>query len=372
MPSNSLTNRLNFLSRIAIIIIGLILITFFLKQTNSISSTIFTGMILGLVFVPINRYFFEKLHIPLALSVLFTMILFLVISFLFIILLYTALSSVSEYFDFYRNRITIIIDSILFNVSNANINLDFLDELQDSIFTFLRNTVFSLSTRAINIGKDYLLITIALMFTIIEFSWIKEKTNLIFSNDKKEKILDDFFEETSRSISKFMLLKTLISLCTGSIIYFSFVMIGVNFPLLWAFLTFLLNFIPSVGSLIISVISILFSILQFYPSWTEVILITVIILLTQSIIGNIIDPSITGDSLNLSALVILIGLVYWGYVWGILGMLLSVPLLVLIRTMCKHIPYLHKLSILLGNGSTISRMRKKQEAKENSYESKPT
>ncbi len=358
-PESSLTSKLNFISRISIIVIVFMLITFFLKQTSSISVTVFVGLLLGVVFFPLDKFFRNKWHFPSALSLLCTVIVFLGISVLLITLLYASLSSVNDYFDFYRNRVTTIIDTVFSNIALDKVNLDIINQLQSGAFSFLRDTALSFSAGAINIGKNYLLVTITLMFTIIELSWIKEKSKRILSDEKKEKSFDSFLERISGGVSKFILLKALISFCTGVIIYFAFEMIGVNFPLLWGFLTFLFNFIPSVGSLIISIVSILFSILQFYPSWSEVIIITIVILLTQVIIGNVIDPKITGDNLNLSALIIFVGLVYWGYVWGIMGMLLSVPLLVLMRTVCDYIPYLNKISVILGNGSTVSKMNKK-------------
>ncbi|MEM7037311.1 MAG: AI-2E family transporter, partial [Bacteroidota bacterium] len=105
--------------------------------------------------------------------------------------------------------------------------------------------------------------------------------------------------------------------------------VGLDFAIFWAFLIFLLNFIPTFGSLAATIFPVVFSILQF-DTWTPVIILLVGILATQMIIGNFLEPKLLGNRLNISSLVVLISLSVWGTIWGVIGMILAVPLTVAI------------------------------------------
>ncbi len=158
------------------------------------------------------------------------------------------------------------------------------------------------------------------------------------------------------------------SAITGAIIYIGFSVIGVDFPLSWGILTLGFNFIPSIGSIVITAISIVFSVLQFYPYWTPVIGVAIVTLATQMIIGNVIDPLLTGDKLNISPLVIFCFLLYWGWVWGIVGMLLAVPIAVIVQVICKALG-LHSVSILFTNARIIYKKQKSEQKNHRNFNS---
>jgi AI-2 transport protein TqsA len=132
-------------------------------------------------------------------------------------------------------------------------------------------------------------------------------------------------------IKAYVVLKTLISLVTGLAIWILLEIIGVDFALLWGLLAFLLNFIPNIGAFISAVPPTFLALLQLGMAGA---LSTASICLTvHMIIGNLVEPRVMGKSMNLSSLVVVVSLVFWGWLWGGIGMLLSVPLTMAIRIM---------------------------------------
>ena len=123
-----------------------------------------------------------------------------------------------------------------------------------------------------------------------------------------------------------------------------------NNPMTWAFFAFAFNFIPSIGSIAVTALITLMSIIQFYPTWDTPIFIGLFITITQILIGNILDPKLQGNQLDLSPLLILISLTFWGYIWGVIGMFLAVPMLEILRIIFNNIDTLKPLATFISSG----------------------
>lgn len=149
-----------------------------------------------------------------------------------------------------------------------------------------------------------------------------------------------------REIQRYLAIKTIIGLATGGLIALWLWIIGVDFPLLWGAIAFLLNYIPNVGSLVAAAPAVLFALLQVGPG--SAALATAGYLAVNVVLGNVIEPQVMGRGFGLSTLVVVISLVFWGWLWGPIGMLLSVPLTVVMRIALEHTPDLAWLAKLLG------------------------
>ncbi|MDD3929557.1 MAG: AI-2E family transporter, partial [Sphaerochaeta sp.] len=127
---------------------------------------------------------------------------------------------------------------------------------------------------------------------------------------------------------------------------------------------FVFNFIPSIGSVIITTLTIFMALVQFAPDWTSVFYVAIMTISTQMILGNIIDPRLQGGQLNLSPFVILVSLSLWGFIWGIPGMFISVPLTSVLQILCANIKSLRPVAILISSGKSYQRESAKQKALE--------
>jgi len=118
---------------------------------------------------------------------------------------------------------------------------------------------------------------------------------------------------------------------------------------MWGVLIFLFNFIPYIGSLVAVTLPIILSILKYADEPWKPLLITLLLLLIQRVVDNFIEPRLTGRKLGLSPLIVLLSLAFWGWLWGIVGMILAVPLTVIAKIILENIPETKPLATLLSN-----------------------
>jgi predicted PurR-regulated permease PerM len=131
----------------------------------------------------------------------------------------------------------------------------------------------------------------------------------------------------------------------------------VDFAATWGAFAFFFNFIPTIGSIIASVPPILLAIVQFYPNIGPALLTTAAILVIQMGMGNGVGPKVMGDKLNLSPVVVLVSLLFWGWLWGIVGAILSIPIASTIKIVCESVEELHPISIMMGSGKAFAKQQ---------------
>lgn len=164
-----------------------------------------------------------------------------------------------------------------------------------------------------------------------------EEPNINFEqiSAEREKRVVKTFKDITEQIQRYIATKFLISLLTGLIVGIILWIFNVDFTIVWAVLAFFLNFIPNIGSIIAIILPTVMTLIQ-YESVGYTVLVGGILTIVQNLIGNIIEPKIMGDKLGLNPLVILLSLLIWGYVWGIAGMFLSVPLTAVVKIIISN------------------------------------
>lgn len=166
---------------------------------------------------------------------------------------------------------------------------------------------------------------------------------------ERERKVEKTFKDITEQIQRYIATKFLISLITGLLIGIILWIFNIDFIIVWAVLAFFLNFIPNIGSIIAIILPTVMTLIQ-YESIGYTVLVGGIITIVQNVIGNIIEPKIMGDKLGLNPLIILLSLLLWGYIWGIAGMFLSVPLTAVVKIIISNSNSnnLHFLSDLMG------------------------
>lgn len=152
---------------------------------------------------------------------------------------------------------------------------------------------------------------------------------------QREETLQRTFRDITEQVQKYIITKFLISLSVGLIMGFILWAFDVEFFIIWAAFAIILNFIPNIGSVISVIMPAMMTLVQ-YESFGYALLVTAVLIIVQNIIGNIIEPKIFGDRLGLNPLVILLSLLLWGYLWGIVGMFISVPLTAVIKIIISN------------------------------------
>jgi len=164
---------------------------------------------------------------------------------------------------------------------------------------------------------------------------VGDKNNIELIKAEREKIVEKTFKDITEQIQRYIATKFLISLLTGLLVGIILWIFNVDFTIVWAVMAFFLNFIPNIGSIIAIILPTVMTLIQ-YESIGYTVLVGGIIIFVQNIIGNIIEPKIMGDKLGLNPLVILVSLLVWGYIWGIAGMFLSVPLTAVVKIIISN------------------------------------
>jgi len=198
------------------------------------------------------------------------------------------------------------------------------------------------------------LIAIYVGFLLAEEDIIPDKLQRLQTDPAKSAHLQKVATDIMMAVRRYVGMKTGISLITGVVSYGVLLWVGVDFAALWGLLIFLLNFIPNIGSVLGVVFPALLTLVQF-DTLTPFVIVVAGLGGVQFIIGNIIEPAYMGKSLNMSSFMILLSLAFWGSVWGLAGMFLSVPLMVVTGIVCANVEGLRWISVLLsGDGRLIT------------------
>jgi len=153
------------------------------------------------------------------------------------------------------------------------------------------------------------------------------------------------------SMSQYASTKAFISLITALLVWIGLKLVGLDFAILWAFLAFILNFIPNIGSIMAAVPAIFIALIQLNPAMALVV--AALYLTINMVIGNIVEPMFMGKRMGLSTLAVFLSLLFWGWMFGPVGMLLSVPLTMVVKFFADAHPQLEWLAILLSPAPPI-------------------
>ncbi|MCI0437198.1 MAG: AI-2E family transporter [Gemmatimonadetes bacterium] len=195
---------------------------------------------------------------------------------------------------------------------------------------------------AAGIMTTAVLVLIIAIFGMIEANGIHGKLRKAFGDSHAVRGLGTVVAE----VQHYLGIKTVISLVTGLSVGVLTWAIGLDFPVFWGIVAFLLNFVPNIGSIIAAIPAVLLALVQIGPDGA--ILTTIAYLAVNTVFGTIIDPIWTGRRLGLSTLVVMLSLVFWGWMWGAIGVLLAVPLTMIARVMLEKSDEYRWVAILLA------------------------
>jgi predicted PurR-regulated permease PerM len=215
----------------------------------------------------------------------------------------------------------------------------------------LRGIADGLSSTVGNI----VMILLYAMFIISEEGSLKKKIRIMSKNAAEHNRTLAIAAKISEATESYIRLKTYLSLLTGIIGYVFLWIMGVDGAVFWAFLLFALNYIPTIGSLAATLFPAVFSLLQF-GEIGPFLIILVGLGLIEWVIGNVLEPRIMGKSLNLSPLVTILALVFWGQIWGITGMLLSTPISVIMLIVFSQFEHTKQVAILLSKDGDVEHL----------------
>lgn len=331
----------------ALIIIVIFFAGVVLKEAKHVLFPFFLAIFLSFILSPILD-FLTRMKIPRAISILFIIIISFFIIYLLGLLFYSSGKTFASEFPKYGHKISSILTSIqeqlkitfpkwetvnLFGQLDINKIGGFLLSSIGPFFSFIANLF---------------LVFIFIIFILAGRGNIKAKVEKSFSKERSSQIID-VIQKIDTQIQTYLAIKTLVSFVTGALATVVLMIFGVDFAIVFGFFIFILNYIPNIGSIIATALPLTVAAFQFETLWPA-FWILIILGSIQMIIGNFIEPRVMGQGLGLSTLVVLFFLFFWGWLWGIPGMILAVPTAATIKIVCDNIPPLSFVGELMSKG----------------------
>lgn len=320
-----------------------------IKAASSIVVPFLLAVFIATVSAP-AIFWLERLKLPRILAFLIVLSFVIVVLFGFGYILTTSVDSFLSNTPQYTAKIKGIIGSMQglldrFGIEIAKKDLETIFD-PSGLLNFAGGFLKSFST----VLSNSFIIFLGVTFMLFETSSLRTKIYLLTQQDESK---NNPFEKFSKKLNSYLAIKTITSLVTGIIIAVGLVFIGVDFALLLGVIAFLLNYIPSIGSVIAAIPAVLVALVGL--DFNSVLLVVALYLVVNIVMGNVIEPRFMGKGLGLSVVIIFFSLIFWGWVLGSVGMFLAVPLSMTIKLAFESNPSTKSIAMLLSSVDKNSR-----------------
>ena len=330
------------------------------KISGKVSIQIMLSFFIFLLVLPLVSVL-EKAKLPQWLATVITVLVIIVVVLFFVWFVFFSVDLLIQKVPEYASRINDL-DGLLKSIAGKWIEIpedaSFFSMLNvDWVADVIMPTLRSVSSSAISLLSTVLLVVLLTVFLLIErHTFIPKLLSFIHKGDEAK--LTVLWERIIKQVNKYITIKIFVSLLTGILFYVVCLIAKLDFAFLWGVLAVVLNFIPTIGSIIITVLVTLMAVVQYAPSIGWILFVGISAIVIQNVVGNFLDPRLSGNSLNLSPFIILVALTVFGFVWGIVGMFLAVPLLSILQIICANVESTRPIAILIGSGRTVKRQAK--------------
>lgn len=231
---------------------------------------------------------------------------------------------------------------------NDTYNLDLTAQVRTYLSGLDVSKLLSILINSItSLFGNVFIILIYILFLLLEESGFPRKWKAFHADKVHLDHANKILKQIDTSIGEYLFLKTIMSVVTALLSFIILLIFGVNGAFFWALIIFLLNYIPTIGSLVATFFPAVFAVLQFGEIGIGVWILSIIGLI-QLAVDNFVEPKLMGNSLNISSLVVLLSLSIWGSIWGIVGMALSVPITVILLILFSEFPSTRPIAVLLS------------------------
>lgn len=312
-----------------------------LKTAAELLRPFVLALFLAALSMPLLSWLVRR-RLPKALAVFLTVVTVLAVGSAIVALIGGSLNSLTAELPKYQDRMSEILATLQAQVDRLGLGPDqmVLTDVIDApaVVEFARTTLAGVA----NLVSKGVLVLLFLIFILLEATGFRDKLRLAFGFDLEARGFTQALEE----VQSYLVIKTAISLMTGLLIWAWVELLGIDFAVLWGLVAFLLNYIPNLGSIIAAIPTVLLALVQ--GGIATALLAALGYVVVNFVLGNLLEPNLLGRRLGLSTLVVFASLVFWGWVWGPLGMLLSVPLTMGLRILFENVEGFRWLAILLG------------------------
>lgn len=326
--------------------LGLItLIVFILYIGKSLLLPLVIALVIWYVILQFTHFFHQfkigNHKLPFSLSLVISIIISAAFFYFFILLITSSIGNIINEAPLYQSKLKLMM-SYINDWTGGRFNaLQLLGKLN-------LTTIFSKFAIIIsNMLSNFTLILIYLLFLLLEANTFDEKLKGICKTDSQYDRINNIFNHIRLDINTFLKAKILLNFIAGIASYFTLLSFHIDYPEFWGVLIFLLHFIPFIGP-IIAVIIVMLAVSIQVESLLLFTLLGTILIVIQFIVGNLLEPKMMGNRLNVSPMVILISLAFWGSIWGVVGMFLCVPMMVILTIVLAHFSQTRPVAVMLS------------------------
>ncbi|MCF6340253.1 MAG: AI-2E family transporter [Sulfurimonas sp.] len=321
------------------------------KVASEIIVPFLLSLFIAIILSP-SYNFFNKKGLPNFLSLTIVIIIFIVFILLVAKLIGSSAQEFSSNIDFYNQQLISIFTTFTAYVTKIGIEIPFEDISNIINIKQIMNFSTTLIKSIGSLLANGFVILLTVIFMILESKYFIKKLEYV----SLKSLSVSHAGEIMNQIKEYMVLKALISLLTGFIIWIVLTLVGTDYAFLWATLAFLLNFIPNIGSIIAAVPAVLLTLIQL--GGMSALIVGITYMIVNIVIGSIIEPKIMGKGLGLSTLVVFLSLIFWGWLFGMIGMLLSIPLTIMAKIIFNANENTKWIAVFLGTGESLSNSKK--------------
>jgi AI-2 transport protein TqsA len=317
--------RLSNFSAILIAAASLVVVVAGMRAASTIINPFLIAVFVATLCAP-PLFWLQRQGVPNGLAVAIILLGLLVAAFILMVLVGRSLNALTQQLPFYQERLGVIISGLTSWLSSHGLdmtNVLISDYLSPGKIMAL---IYYLLATFRGLFTNMFLVFLTVLFILIEASGFPGKLMAAYPNPEKTL---GHFRAVMTSVNQYMGVKAIFSMATGILIWLLLTLIGVDFAPTWGLLAFLLNFIPNIGSIIAAVPAILLALLQL--GFPAALIVLLGYLVVNVAIGNFLEPRFMGRRLGLSTLVVFLSLLFWGWVLGPIGMVLSVPLTMIVK-----------------------------------------
>jgi AI-2 transport protein TqsA len=330
-------------ARVLLTLASLIVVVAGLKAAQPILIPVLLALLLAILCTP-AVFWLRRHRVPTVAAVLLVVVVLLGLFSIFGVVVGGSINGFMDAAPRYQERIDELGTSIREWLQERGVDAGEIDTSEvfqpGSLIAFLgRGLTALLSTLS-----NTFVVTLILVFMLLEAAGLPIKVQAAMGSADADL---GRFSKAAREIQKYLGIKTAVSAATGLLIGTWVAVLGLDFALTWGFLAFLLNFIPNIGSIIAAVPAVLLALVQL--GLAKAILVAAGFLVVNVVLGNIVEPQLMGRTLGMSTLVIFLSLVFWGWLWGPVGMFLSVPLTMILKIGMENSRDLKRVAIMLDS-----------------------
>ncbi|MEM9487499.1 MAG: AI-2E family transporter [Myxococcota bacterium] len=315
-----------------------------LKSAADIILPFMVALFLSLLCVsPMNRL--ERHGLPSGLAIAVVMAAASVLVLLLLGVIGRSITAFRNQLPVYQQRLDDLVGDAIVWLNNLGLEADPQELIGSIDSAAIMRLVSDTASGFLGAMSNVFVVLLTMIFMLIESRTVSTKMRSALGDPDADL---SGFTAAAEQVLKYMAIKTWVSLATGLTVGVLAAIVGLDFPLLWALIAFLFNFVPNIGSIIAAVPAVLLALIQLGPIHALSIGIGYVVI--NTFFGNAVEPRLMGNQLGLSTLIVFLSLLFWGWVWGPLGMLLSVPLTVVVKILLEHSDDLRWIAVLLGPG----------------------